>query len=149
MPVEARLNAYPDWKIPAEVIAIIPAADRGKATVKVRIAIKERDPRIVPDMGVRVSFLEPTRPADASAPTPTGVLVPAAAVASRDGKQVAFVVDDGKVTRRELRLGRTLGGDREVLEGLNGGDSVVLEPPKDLADGDRVRVASEKDSNAR
>src|SRR3546814_10999169 len=58
MPVQAVLNAYPDWKIPAKVIAIIPAADRAKATVKVRIAISERDPRIVPDMGVRVSFLE-------------------------------------------------------------------------------------------
>src|SRR3546814_6757696 len=58
MPVEATLNAYPDWKIPAEVIAIIPAADRGKATVKVRVAIKTKDPRIVPDMGVAVRFLE-------------------------------------------------------------------------------------------
>ena len=67
MPVEATLNAYPDWKIPAEVIAIIPAADRGKATVKVRIALKVKDPRIVPDMGVRVSFLEPARPAPAVA----------------------------------------------------------------------------------
>src|SRR3546814_14907414 len=61
MPVQAVLNAYPDWKIPAKVIAIIPAADRAKATVKVRIAISERDPRIVPDMGVRVSFLEAPR----------------------------------------------------------------------------------------
>ena len=67
MPVEATLNAYPDWKIPAEVIAIIPAADRGKATVKVRIALKVKDPRIVPDMGVRVSFLESARPAPAVA----------------------------------------------------------------------------------
>src|SRR5688572_16174683 len=58
MPVEAVLNAYPDWRIPAEVIAIIPTADRAKATVKVRIALKSKDARIVPDMGVRVSFLE-------------------------------------------------------------------------------------------
>ena len=73
MPVEATLNAYPDWKIPADVIAIIPAADRGKATVKVRIAIKVHDPRVVPDMGVRVSFLGRRAPAAAGA-APPGVL---------------------------------------------------------------------------
>ena len=141
MPVEATLNAYPDWKIPAEVIAIIPAADRGKATVKVRIALKVKDPRIVPDMGVRVSFLEPARPASAVAVAP-GVLAPAAAIASRGGKDVAFVVDDEKVSQRALRLGRQLGDDREVLDGLAGGDTVVLDPPRNLSDGTRVRIAA-------
>ena len=96
MPVEAVLNAYPDWKIPAEVIAIIPAADRGKATVKVRIALKQRDPRIVPDMGVRVAFLE-TRKPDAPKQAP-GVLVPDAAIVERDGAQVAFVVTGDKAS---------------------------------------------------
>ena len=144
MPVEATLNAYPDWKIPAEVIAIIPAADRGKATVKVRIALKVKDPRIVPEMGVRVSFLEPARPAPAVAEAP-GVLAPAAAIASRDGKDVAFVVADEKVSQRALKLGRSLGDDREVLDGLAGGDTVVLDPPKDLADGERVRIAAATD----
>jgi len=147
MPVEATLNAYPDWKIPAEVIAIIPAADRGKATVKVRIALKVKDPRIVPDMGVRVSFLESARPAPAVAEAP-GVLAPAAAIASRDGKDVAFVVADDKVSQRALRLGRSLGDDREVLDGLAGGDTVVLDPPKDLADGERVRIAAATDAAA-
>ena len=141
MPVEATLNAYPDWKIPAEVIAIIPAADRGKATVKVRIALKVRDPRIVPDMGVRVSFLEPARPAQVAA-EPPGVLAPAAAIASRDGKDVAFVVADETVSQRSLRLGRALGDDREVLDGLAGGDTVVLDPPRNLSDGTRVRIAA-------
>jgi RND family efflux transporter MFP subunit len=141
MPVEATLNAYPEWKIPAEVIAIIPAADRGKATVKVRIALKVRDPRIVPDMGVRVSFLEDAKPAAAVAQNP-GVLAPGAAIASRDGKNVAFVVADERVSQRALRLGRTLGDDREVLDGLAGGDTVVLDPPKDLADGAHVRIAA-------
>jgi RND family efflux transporter MFP subunit len=144
MPVEATLNAYPDWKIPAEVIAIIPAADRGKATVKVRIALKVKDPRIVPDMGVRVSFLESDRPSPAVAEAP-GVLAPAAAIASRDGKDVAFVVADDKVSQRALKLGRSLGDDREVLDGLAGGDTVVLDPPKDLADGERVRMAAATD----
>ena len=147
MPVEATLNAYPDWKIPAEVIAIIPAADRGKATVKVRIALKVKDPRIVPDMGVRVSFLESARPAPAVAEAP-GVLAPAAAIASRDGKDVAFVVADDKVSQRALKLGRSLGDDREVLDGLAGGDTVVLDPPKDLADGERVRIAAATDDAA-
>jgi RND family efflux transporter MFP subunit len=140
MPVEAILNAYPDWKIPAEVIAIVPTADRGKATVKVRIALKARDPRIVPDMGVRVSFLEQADPAAAAAAKP-GVLAPAAAIVQRDGADVAFVVADGKATRRTLALGRTLGDDREVLSGLAGGDAVVLDPPESLADGAAVRPA--------
>lgn len=143
MPVEATLNAYPEWKIPAEVIAIIPTADRGKATVKVRIALKQRDPRIVPDMGVRVSFLEKAKPAEANAPKPS-VLVPAAAIVSREGADVAFVVVDEKARRRTLKLGRMLGEDREVLEGVAGGDDVVLDPPEDLADGAAVRIAKDE-----
>src|SRR3546814_3209840 len=81
MPVEATLNAYPDWKIPAEVIAIIPAADRGKATVKVRVAIKPKDPRFVPDMGVAVRFLEKAAPE--GEPGHSSASVHAAAVADR------------------------------------------------------------------
>ena len=155
MPVEATLNAYPDWKIPAEVIAIIPAADRGKATVKVRVALKQKDPRIVPDMGVRVSFLEraPSAQAKAAATKP-GVLAPSDAIVQRGGKDVAFVVADmkdgaGLARQRELKLGRTLGDDREVLEGLSGGETVVVEPPERLADGESVRIAREvsADSN--
>ncbi|MCL1634839.1 efflux RND transporter periplasmic adaptor subunit [Luteimonas sp. SX5] len=148
MPVEATLNAYPDWKIPAEVIAIIPAADRGKATVKVRIAIKTKDPRIVPDMGVNVSFLEPDKPAATQAP-PRGVRVPAAAIAKRDGGDVAFVIagdDKDAVEQRPLKLGRTLGDDREVTSGLSGGDVVVLDPPAELQDGAKVRIAEDEAS---
>lgn len=141
MPVEATLNAYPDWKIPAEVIAIIPAADRGKATVKVRIALKAKDPRIVPDMGVNVRFLESAPPQEAAAPR--GVLVPEAAVVEREGGPVAFVVEGERVARRALRIGRTLGSDREVLSGLSAGETVVLNPPETLADGVEVRVATE------
>jgi RND family efflux transporter MFP subunit len=146
MPVEATLNAYPDWKIPAEVIAIIPAADRGKATVKVRVALKQKDPRIVPDMGVRVSFLEAKQP-DAPAQKP-GVLVPAAAIVSREGKQVAFVVAEDTAQQRPVTVGRSLGEDREVTQGLAGGETVVLDPPASLADGDRVRVAAAGDAEA-
>jgi len=142
MPIEATLNAYPDWKIPGDVIAIIPTADRSKATVKVRVALNVHDPRIVPDMGVRVSFLEKAQPANAAAPKP-GVLAPASAIVSRDGADVAFVVEGDKTMRRTVKLGRTLGDDREVLSGLTAGDIVVIDPPKNLADGARVRVAVE------
>ncbi len=141
MPVVATLNAYPDWKIPAEVIAIIPTADRGKATVKVRIALKQKDPRIVPDMGVNVSFLEETNAGARQAP-PRGVRVPAAAIVARDGKDVAFVVaGDGKrVELRELEVGRAIGEDRQVTSGLSAGDSVVLDPPAELQDGGRIEA---------
>lgn len=138
MPVEATLNAYPDWKIPAEVIAIVPAADRGKATVKVRIALLEKDPRIVPDMGASVSFLEQPREAGADDPA---LRIPAAAAVERDGATVAFVVDsESRVERRDIEPGGAAGGQREVLSGLAAGDRVVLDPPAGLADGDRVQV---------
>ena len=142
MPTETVLNAYQDWKIPGKVIAIIPAADRGKATVKVRVGLDAKgDPRIVPDMGARVGFLEEAKPTQAAAKP--GVLVPAAAITQRGDKDVAFVVVGGKVAQRTLTLGRTLGDDREVLEGLRGGEQVVLDPPETLADGARVTVARE------
>jgi hypothetical protein len=90
MPAEAVLDAYPDWKIPAHVIAIVPTADRGKATIKVRVALEHKDARIVPDMGVRVSFLD-VKP-QATAQAPQGVLVPATAIVQRDGAAWCFVV---------------------------------------------------------
>ena len=142
MRTETVLNAYQDWKIPGKVIAIIPAADRGKATVKVRVGLDAKgDARIVPDMGARVSFLEDAKPAQAEAKP--GVLVPGAAIVQRGDKDVAFVVAGDRVAQRALTLGRTLGEDREVLDGLNGGEQVVLDPPDTLADGARVTVARE------
>lgn len=141
MPVEAVLNAYPDWKIPAEVIAIIPTADRGKATVKVRVALKAKDPRIVPDMGVRVSFLEAPK---ADAKQPEGMRAPGAALVERDGATVAFVVgDEDAVEQRTVRTGIALGDDRQVLSGLSAGDEVVLDPPAELQDGAKVKRAEE------
>ena len=142
MPVESTLNAYPDWKIPGKVIAIIPTADRGKATVKVRVGLDVRDPRIVPDMGVRVSFLEAAKPA--SAQQPQGVRVPADAIVQRDGHDVVFALkDDNTVERRDVKTGIAMGDDRQVLAGLSAGDSVVLNPPETLVDGAKVRVAKE------
>ncbi|WP_140909879.1 efflux RND transporter periplasmic adaptor subunit [Cognatiluteimonas lumbrici] len=143
MPVQATLNAYPDWKIPAHVIAIVPAADRGKATVKVRIALDERDERIVPEMGVAVSFLEKP-PEQEQAAAPRGVRAPARAIAERDGRDVAFVLagDGEEVELREVEVGRALGGNgQQVLSGLSAGEEVVLDPPASLADGSRVVVS--------
>ena len=142
MPIQATLNAYPDWQIPGEVIAIIPTADRSKATVKVRVALSVKDPRIVPDMGVRVSFLEAARPQQAE--QPKGVRVPAAAVVERDGAQVAFVVgDDDTVQQRGLKVAGKLGDDTHVTDGLQAGETVVLDPPAELKDGVKVVLAED------
>lgn len=146
MPIEATLNAYPEWKIPGEVIAIIPTADRGKATVKVRVALNQRDARIVPDMGVRVSFLEAAKPAAATNVKP-GVLVPSTAIVSRNDADIAFVVEGDTVVQRKLKLGRTLGDDREVLDGLAGGEAVVMNPPETLIDGSSIRIAPAEDAS--
>lgn len=140
MPVEATLNAYPDWKIPAEVIAIVPTADRGKATVKVRVAIKTRDPRIVPEMGVRVSFLEQARP---EAPQkPQGVRVPANAVVEREGGSVVFVLAEDTVQQRSVTPGLALNADRQLLAGVRPGERVVTSPPDTLRDGSKVKERS-------
>ena len=150
MPVDAVLNAYPDWRIPGAVIAIIPTADRSKATVKVRIALNVRDPRIVPDMGVRVSFLEK---AAADAPKPTGVWVPSKAIVLPDGTAETdaakartgrmFVVVDGKAREREVQLAEIRDADRHVSAGIKPGEPVVLDPSK-LRDGQRVTTATAK-----
>ncbi len=142
MPVEAVLNAYPEWKIPAEVIAIIPTADRGKATVKVRVALKVKDARIVPEMGVRVSFLE--KPAEADEKKPEGVRVPAAAIVQRGQGTVAFVVgSDDTVQARSVKTGIEMGKDRQVLSGVSAGQTVVVDPPAALKDGDKVALATD------
>ncbi|HEX4853410.1 efflux RND transporter periplasmic adaptor subunit [Arenimonas sp.] len=140
--VEAVLNAYPDWRIPAEVIAIVPTADRSKATVKVRIALLERDDRVVPDMGVRVSFLEERAPAEADTPAVVGVSVPAEAVVQRDGRSVAFVVKDGRAGMRNVEAGEARDGRRRITSGLAVGEQVVVSPPAELVDEAKVSVGS-------
>jgi len=136
-PVEAVLNAYADWRIPASVIAIIPTADRAKATVKVRIALGSRDPRIVPDMGVRVSFLDP----DAAKDSGGGVWVSTRAVVGEGANAAVFVVADGVVKKVSVTLGETRDAERRVLTGLKADDVVVLSPSPKLADGDRITLA--------
>jgi len=139
MPVEAVLDAYPDWKIPAHVIAIIPSADKSKATVKVRIALDQKDPRIIPQMGVRVSFLEKK---DANRKPLPGVLVPKSAIVQRDGKDVVFVVKDGRAERTPVTTGADFSDMKQVTQGLSAGAEVVTTPAADLKDGEKVRVTT-------
>ena len=135
-PVNAVLNAYPDWNIPASVIAIIPAADRTKATVKVRIALNSKDQRIVPDMGVRVSFLEERKP---GAPKREGVWVPTRAIDGKDKDVAVYVVaKDGVARRVPVVLGEKRDADQLVTKGLKGGEQLVLGPFDKLRDGARV-----------
>jgi len=145
MPAEAVLDAYPDWKIPAHVIAIVPAADRGKATVKVRVALEHKDARIVPDMGVRVSFLE-QKQASESVQVPKGVLVPASAIAQRDGHAVVFIVSGDTVQQRSVAPVISGKDDtRLVPAGVQAGDTVVTSPPAELKDGERVALPAKKE----
>jgi RND family efflux transporter MFP subunit len=135
MPVDAVLNAYPDWKIPAEVIAIIPTADRSKATVKVRIAMSIKDARIVPDMGVRVSFLESRDP---GAEKPTGVWVADSAIIKKDDKRYVFMVSNGVVKQTEVITGDKRDADVKISKGLSGGETLVLRPSDQLRDGSKI-----------
>jgi HlyD family secretion protein len=142
----AVLDAYPDWNIPSHVIAIVPTADRSKATVKVRVAFDQLDPRILPDMGVRVSFLQgaaaqPGGPAAGSLPAGT-VWVPASAVVQRDGRAVVFVVQGDRAHEAAVTPG-TSQGDLRAVEGIAGGTAVVQTPPAHLHDDARIAVKSD------
>jgi HlyD family secretion protein len=131
--VTAVLDAYPDWQIPGRVITTIPSADRQKATVLVRIAFMELDPRILPDMGVKVTFLRDSEDAAPAARPVT--LVPKAAIKT-DGKQsYVFVVVNDRVDRRAITTGGADGDRVEVIAGLNAGDRVVVSPPAELSAG--------------
>jgi len=132
----ATLDAYPDWKIPAHVIAIIPTADRQRATVEVRVGFDQLDARILPDMGVKVAFREPD--ADDSGAQTTGVRVPAAAVRRSGDRGIVFVVTDGRVERRAVAQNDFGDGSVLVTAGLGAGEVVVLDPPPDLQDGAAV-----------
>ncbi|HEY1131386.1 MAG TPA: efflux RND transporter periplasmic adaptor subunit [Roseateles sp.] len=136
MPCEAVLDAYPDWKIPAHVVAVIPSADRGKATVKVRVALEKKDDRVVPDMGVRVSFLA-TKPKSEAKPVP-GVLVPPDAVVQRDGASAVFVVHDGRAEQRAVQLGADIGKFKLATGGVKAGETVIVSPPAELKQGSNI-----------
>jgi RND family efflux transporter MFP subunit len=137
-PVTAILDAYPDWQIPSKVRTVIPTADRQKATVKVRISFLKLDPRILPDMGVKVSFLgsEP----DKQVGVAPAALVPSGAVRDESGRKIVFLVKDNQLERRAVTMGDTRGSDAEILAGLTAGDTVVVKGPPDLHDGEAVQI---------
>ncbi|MFZ5496235.1 MAG: efflux RND transporter periplasmic adaptor subunit [Verrucomicrobiota bacterium] len=136
-PVEATLDAYPDWKIPCKVIAIIPTADRQKSTVRVRVGFDRLDPRILPQMAVKVAFQEKAGQA-ATAPAGRAVAVPRRAVLDRDGRNLVFVARDGRVERRAVTLSGPPDGDAVLSAGVSPGERVVLDPPANLTDGAAV-----------
>jgi len=135
--VEAVLDAYPSWTIPSHVITIIPTADREKATVRVRIAFDHPDPRILPDMGVKVSFIGSR---DENAVTSPTVSVPRAAIHHDGDEDVVFVVIDGRLERRAVKVASTDSGGVEVSSGLEAGESVVIAAPGELEDGLKVHI---------
>jgi RND family efflux transporter MFP subunit len=139
--VKAVLNAYPDWQIPARVITTVPTADRQKATVLVRIGFVKLDPRILPDMGVKVTFLrKDAKPVDAGLSRPV-VLVPKTAVRAEGGQTVLFVVrNDGRVERRAVKAAGEDGALLEIVAGIARGEPVVAPLPQAIKDGAQVTV---------
>ncbi|HEY2352711.1 MAG TPA: efflux RND transporter periplasmic adaptor subunit [Candidatus Acidoferrum sp.] len=137
-PVTAVLDAYPDWQIPCKVRTVIPTADRQKATVKVRISFLKLDPRILPDMGVKVSFLAEEKP-QAKGPE-AKTFIPRSAVRGDAGDPFVLLFHDGKVERHAVRLGAERGTDVAVMAGVTPGDSLVVDGPASLRDGDKVEI---------
>jgi RND family efflux transporter MFP subunit len=135
-PVTAVLDAYPEWRIPAHVLAVVPTADRQTATVKVRIAFDHLDPRILPDMGVKVSFAGPA----ASSTGAPRLVVPKTAVRTDASRSVVFVVRGASVERRAVTVGDVRAGDVEILSGLADGERVVIDAPPAMKDGDAIEI---------
>lgn len=131
--VTAVLDAYPDWQIPGHVITTVPAADRQKATVLVRIAFRELDPRLLPDMGVKVTFLRDTE--DGAPAARPATLVPKAAIKVEGTQSYVFVVAGDRVERRAITTGGADGDRVEVIAGLTSGERVVVSPPAELTTG--------------
>ncbi len=147
MPASVKLNAYPDWEIPAQVITVIPTADRAKATVTVRVGFKVKDPRIVPEMGAHVAFMSPAPAQGAAAAPAKAVIVPPDAVQTDDaGQAVVFVIADGRAERRAVRLGDRNSQGQIVVAGLAPGDTVAVEGADHLKDGAGVKIAKNKPS---
>ncbi|MBS1839599.1 MAG: efflux RND transporter periplasmic adaptor subunit [Acidobacteria bacterium] len=141
--VEARLDAYPDDKdkYAAHVRTIIPSADRQKATVKVRISIDKLDSKVLPDMGVKVAFLEdePPKKKDPNAVVAKAV-IPQSAVRKDGGSTYVLLVKNGALERRGVTLGAQRGSDVDILAGVNAGDTLVVKGPEDLKDGQAVEI---------
>lgn len=143
-PVKATLDAFPNDPYDAKVRTVIPTADRQKATVKVRISFLKLDSKILPDMGVKVAFLEDEKPEAkerGKTKVPQAVAyIPKSAVRSDSSASFVYVFRDGKVERRAVSLGTDRGTDVAVLAGVSPGDSLVVKGPESLRDGDKVEI---------
>ena len=141
-PVTIKLNAYPGWEIPGSVIAMIPTADRAKATVKVRIAIAQKDIRIIPEMGARVAFLSENQSGnpETGKSVASGVIVPPEAVTTTADVSIVYVVHGSTVERRAVRLGAKANSGQIIAAGLDGGDRIALGELSKLSDGAHVRI---------
>jgi RND family efflux transporter MFP subunit len=142
--VESTLDAYPDQPLPSHVINIVPTADRTKATVKVRIAIDKLEPQILPDMGIKVRFLD-DQPAQQAATSGPRVRVPSSSIQTVDGQSYVWVVNDDRVERRAVTLGPESEGQREVVAGVREGETLVSPVVEGLEEGGKIRV---KDGNS-
>lgn len=132
------LDAYPDTSFAGRVRQVVPTADRQKATVQVKVSILDRDARILPEMGAKVVFVPAGQEKLAAAPR--RVIVPADAVVQGPGSARVWVIAGGRVAVREVDAGPAHDDHLEIRRGLNGGESVVLQPPANLKDGARVRL---------
>lgn len=137
--VTAILDAYPDWEIPSRVRTIIPSADRQKATVKVRISFEKLDPRILPDMGIKVTFLgDETSSKDAA--SSAAIVIPQNALHDESGKKVVYLVRGDKAERRAVTVGGNRGSDAEIIAGVALGDAVIVNAPANLHDGETIQI---------
>jgi len=137
---EAVLDAYPDWTIPSHVINIVPTADRQKATVRVRIGFDVLEPRILPDMGVKVSFLDDSQRNAGTAAARPAVRIPASSIFKDGNTSYVWRVSDERVERVAVSVGATRDGQVDVLSGINAGEIVVAQPVAGLADGAPVKI---------
>jgi RND family efflux transporter MFP subunit len=137
---EAVLDAYPDWTVPSHVINIVPTADRQKATVRVRIAFDVLEPRILPDMGVKVSFLDNAQPATGATPARSAVRIPSSSVVKDGETSYVWRVSEERVERVAVSVGAERDGQIDVLSGINAGEIVVSKPVEGLADGAPVKA---------
>jgi len=139
---EATLDAYPDWKIPAHVIAIIPTADRQRATVEVRVGFDELDDRILPDMGVKVAFQEADE-IDSGTTSQRGALIPKGALRRDGSRDIVYVAVSGKAERRAVSARDYRNGMVLIESGLQPGETVIVEAPAELADGVEIEERKE------
>lgn len=135
-PVEATLDAYPSWKIPCKVIAIIPTADRGKSTVKVRVGFDQLDPKILPQMAVKVAFRDSNNTASKASPF---VIIPKTAIQQLEGRDIVWVAKNGQAERRAITVSLTMGEEAQLSAGVSAGEKVVAKPPADLTSGAKIK----------